>query len=58
MHNFENQIIPMGIHNLSKSFRPNLPAFRVLSVGIKFIPKTEVLNGKMFFQSLETSEAE
>ena len=36
---FENQIIPIGVHNLSKSFRPNMATFRVLSLGTKFIPK-------------------
>ena len=35
---FENQIIPVGVHNLSKSFRPNMAAIRVLSLGTKFIP--------------------
>ena len=36
MNTFENQIIPVGIHNLSKSFRPNLNTIRVLSLGTKF----------------------
>ena len=31
MNNFENQVIPIGIHNISKSFRPNLTTVRVLS---------------------------
>jgi len=35
---FENQIIPVGLHNLSKSFRPNLTTTRVFSLGTKFIP--------------------
>ena len=39
MNIFENQCIPVGIHNLSKSFRPNLNTIRVLSLGTKFIPK-------------------
>ena len=26
---FENQVIPIGIHNLSKSFRPNMATIRV-----------------------------
>ena len=36
---YENQVIPVGLHNLSKSFRPNLSTIRVLSLGTKFIPK-------------------
>ena len=36
---YENQMLPTGIHNLSKSFRPNLATIRVLSLGTKFIPK-------------------
>ena len=39
MNIFENQIIPVGIHNLSKSFCPNLATIRVLALGTKFIPK-------------------
>ena len=39
MNIFENQVILVGIHNLSKSFRPNLATIRVLSLGTKFIPK-------------------
>ena len=39
LHIFENQVIPMGIHNLSKSFRPNLNTTRVFALGTKFIPK-------------------
>ena len=35
---FENQVIPIGLHNLSKSFRPNVSTIRVLSLGTKFIP--------------------
>ena len=36
---YENQVIPVGLHNLSKSFRPNLSTIRVLSLGTKFISK-------------------
>ena len=36
---FENQVIPVGVHNLSKSFKPNMATIRVLSLGTKFIPK-------------------
>ena len=39
MNIFENQVVPVGSHNLSKSFRPNLNTIRVLSLGTKFIPK-------------------
>ena len=36
---FENQMIPISLHNLSKGFRPNLSTIRVLSLGAKFIPR-------------------
>ena len=36
---FENQVIPIGLHNLSKSFRPNISTIQVLSLGTKFISK-------------------
>ena len=36
---YENQMLPTGIHNLSKSFRPNLATIRDWSLGPKFIPK-------------------
>ena len=36
---YENQMLPIGIHNLSKSFRPNLATIRVLSFGTIIIPK-------------------
>ena len=36
---FENQIIPVGVHNLSKLFRPNTANIRVLALGTNFIPK-------------------
>ena len=39
MNIFENQIIPVGIHNLSKGFCPNLANLRVLALGTKFFPK-------------------
>ena len=41
MHIFENQIIPVQIHNISKSFKPKLDTIRVLLLGTKFIPKWE-----------------
>ena len=53
MNIFENQVIPIGIHNISKSFRPNLATIRVLSLGTKFIPKTKSLIWKKFFSNFE-----
>ena len=47
---FENQVIPIGIHNLSKSFRPNMATIRVLSLGTKFIPKWRDPNLKHTFK--------
>ena len=35
---FENQVVPMGLHNLSKIFKPNIATTRVFSLGMKFIP--------------------
>ena len=35
---FENQVLPTGLHDVSKSFRPNLATTRVFSMGTKFIP--------------------
>ena len=34
---FENQVLPTGLHDISKSFRPNLATTRVFSMGTKFI---------------------
>ena len=59
MNIFENQVIPIyqlipiGIHNISKSFRPNLATIRVLSLGMKFIPKTQSLMWKRNFSNFE-----
>jgi len=39
MNIFESKCIPVGTHNLSKSFCPNLSTIRVLSLGTKFISK-------------------
>ena len=39
LHIFENQIIPTGLHDISKSFRPNLSTTRVFSLGTKFIQR-------------------
>ena len=47
---FENQVIPVGVHNLSKSFRPNMATIRVLSLGTKFIPKWRDPNLKNTFK--------
>ena len=47
----ENQDIPVGIHNLSKSFRPNMATIRVLSLGTKFIPKWRDPNLKHTFKN-------
>ena len=47
---FENQVIPVGVHNLSNSFRPNLATIRVLSLGTKFIPKWRDANLKFVFK--------
>ena len=38
MNTFKNQVIPVEIHNISKSFRPNLATIRVLSLGTKCFP--------------------
>ena len=53
MNIFEKQVIPIGIHNLSKSFRPNLATIRVLSLGMKFIPKTQSIKWKNNFSNFE-----
>ena len=53
MNIFENQVIPIGIHNISKIFRPNLATIRVLSLGMKFIPKTQLLQWKNNFANFE-----
>ena len=50
---FGNQIIPVGVHNLSKSFRPNMAAICVLSLGTKFISKWRDANLKFTFQKFE-----
>ena len=53
MNIFENQVVPTGIHNLSKIFRPNLATIRVLSLGMKFIPKSATLKWKNIFSNFE-----
>ena len=47
---FENQVIPVGVHNLSKTLRPNMATIRVLSLGTKFIPKWRDANLKQTFR--------
>ena len=49
---FENQVIPIGVHNLSKSFRPNMATIRVLSLGTKFIPNWRDNNLKLTFKKI------
>ena len=44
MHIFKNQVIPVGIHNISKSGKPNLDTIQVLLLGKKFIPKWDKKN--------------
>ena len=51
MNIFENQVIPTGMHNLSKIFRPNLATFRVISLGMKFIPKSNTLKWRNIFSN-------
>jgi len=53
MNIFENQVVPTGIHNLSKIFRPNLATICVLSLGMKFVPKSDTLKWKNMFSSFE-----
>jgi len=50
MHVFENQVIPVRIHNASKKFKPNLHTIRVLSLGTKFIPKWKKTNTSHTFK--------
>ena len=35
---FQNQVVPIGLHDVSKSFRPNLATPGVFSMGTEFIP--------------------
>ena len=53
MNIFENQVIPTGMHNLSKIFRPNLATLRVISLGMKFIPKSNTLKWRNIFSNFE-----
>ena len=40
---FENQVVPVGVHNLSKSFKPNMATIRVLSFHVKNTSKKYLL---------------
>ena len=46
-------MVPIRIHNLSKSFRPNLATIWVLSLGMKFIPKTQSTMWKNMFSNFK-----
>ena len=50
MHIFENHIIPVQIHNISKKFKPKLDTILVLSRGGNFIPKWEKTKTTQMFQ--------
>ena len=50
---YENQIVPVGVHKLSKSFRPNMATILVLFPGSKFIPKWRDANLKFTFKKFE-----
>ena len=47
-----NQVVPVGLHNLSKRFRPKLSTIRALSMGTKFITrwKFEKRNNAFIFK--------
>ena len=50
MNIFENQVIPVGIQNLSESFRPNLAKIQVVSLGTNFIPRWSKTNTRNTFK--------
>ena len=50
---FEHQVIPTGLYDLSKSFRPNLATTRVFSLGTKFIPKWNKVKIRQPFPKFE-----
>ena len=50
---FENQVLPTGVHDVSKSFRPNLATTRVFSLGTKFIPQWKSIKIKKPFSKFE-----
>ena len=50
---YENQVVPVGLLNLSKSFRPDLSTIRVLLLDTKFVPKwkfEKINNAFMYFK--------
>ena len=53
MNIFEKQVVPTGMHNLSKIFLPNLATIHVLSLGMNFIPKSDMLKWKNMFSNFE-----
>ena len=53
---FENQVIPVRIHNISKSFKPNLDTIQVFSLGTKFIPKWRKLKQHICLNGLMISK--
>ena len=55
---FENQVIPTGLHDVSKSFRPNLATTRVFSMGTKFIPVWKKTKYISLFLTFKTSVEE
>ena len=55
---FENQVIPQGLHDISKSFRPNVATTRVFSMGTKFIQVWKKVTGKNLSQNLKFFEEE
>ena len=55
MNTIENQVIPVGIHNILKSFGPNLATIQALSLGTQFIPKWEkTKTSNTFFNIVKT----
>ena len=55
---FENQVIPVGIHNLSKSFRPNMATIRVLSLGTNSFQNGGILISNILSKNLGISTEE
>ena len=51
---FENQIAQVKLHNLSKSFKPNLANIRILSMETKFILKWKKGKTKNTFRNFES----
>ena len=55
---FENQVVPIGLHNFSKIFKPNIATTRVFSLGMKFIPVWKKVVIKNLFVDLNNSVGE